>query len=207
MSTIRTGYSCVTCKRITGDINEILAEGGLLVCSKVPEHRWNDMDEFYNLNPTLDFKQVQSRPAPQLNHTNLNVSIPVGTLNVLQSRYGDKLNSTIAGLLNIMAEGEVMVVSDTDVQRLGTMLNEKPKNSSHLVGMIFAMQSQIQEAKQIAETASKEVKAYEGMSPSTVLINLGDQYNYALDRAKNDSLPLKLWLEKNARAALENAWW
>lgn len=207
MSTIRTGYSCPSCKRGTGDTNEVLAEGGALVCSKVPAHRWNDMDEFYSLSPTLDFKQVQTRPAPQANHTNLNVSLPVGTLNVLTSRYGEKLNSTIAAILNTLAEGEVMIIGDTDVQRLGMMFSEKPKNSSHLVGLIFAMQSQIQESKQIAETASKEVKAYEGMSPGTILVNLSDQYNYALDRAKNDSLPLKIWLERQIRNALENAWW
>ena len=206
MSQIRTGYSCPACKQATGATNEILADSSRLICSKVPEHVWPDVDDFYSLKPTLDFKQAQERPAPQSGHTNLNVSIPVNTLNALQNRYGEKMMATVAGLLNVLAEGEPMIISDTDVQRMGMTLNERPKSSGHLVGMIFALQQQVTEARQEAELATSEVKAYEKMSPGKVVLDLGENFNYAADRAKNENLPVKVWLERNVSTALANTW-
>lgn len=207
MPHVRSGYSCPTCKHKTGDLNEIIADGGKFVCAKFPDHVWADPSDFLDARPTMDFAQEKPKPAPQQNHTNINISIPVPILNAIQSRYGEKLNATIAGLLSIMAEGEVMIVSDTDTQRLGQRLREKPKNAAHLIGMIFSIQSELDEAKRTKNEAIEQLKAYETMSPGKVVVDLGANLNYAADRAKVDGKPLKPWLDRQIATALENAWW
>lgn len=207
MADLRTGYGCPTCERTTGDINEIIARDGRgFFCSKVPTHTWADSDELGSLQPKVRFQQQQERAAPQSNHTSVNVTIPVGIYNILLNRFGDKMAATLSGMLNVLAEGEPLIISDTDAQRIGMILPEKPKSGSHLVGLIYAMHEQVTEAKQIAETAAGEIKAYENMAPGKVVLDLGEQNAYAIDRAKNEGLPLKVWLQTQVQNALANAW-
>jgi hypothetical protein len=211
MPTIATGYSCPSCKRESGATNEILADNSRLTCSKVPAHVWNDVDEFMSTGPRIEFRHEMEKPAPQANHTSLNLSIPVSTLNVLQAKYGDKLNSTLAGLCQVLVEGEPMIISDTDVQRLsgGECLGEKPKNGSHLVGLVFSLRLQVGEAKMAAEAATKDMAAFQGMAPGRVVIDLGDQYAFAQQRAQAEEppIPVSLWVQRGVRTAVENNWW
>lgn len=209
MPIIRSGYSCPTCKRKTGDINEVVADGGKLSCSKHPEHRWDDSSDFLDAQPDIDFKQAQERPKSQSNHTSLSVSIPVNTANRLLEMFGDRMDVTVAGVLNTIAEGEVMMVGETDLKRIGGALKERPKNAGHLFGLLFALTEQIEELRLIAENAQKEVKAYEGISPGRVVVNLADLLEPARQRAQNEEppLPLGLWLERQIRTAIENNWW
>jgi len=203
---IRTGYGCPACRDTSGDVNEILAEDRQLICSKVPAHVFPDMDAFIDMKPVMAFEQAKVRPAPQTNHTSVNVSIAVNTYNALLEKYGDRLNATLAGLLNVIAEGQSLIVTETDLQRLKTVFNEMPKNSSHLFGLVYAMQLQTQEAKQTAQLATDEVKAYENISPGKVVLDLGEHFNYVVDRAKSEGLPTKMWMEQQVKNALANQW-
>lgn len=209
MADLRTGYGCPLCERTTGDTNEIIArDGRSFVCSKVPAHAWADSDELGNMEPKIRFQQQQERPAPQPNHTSVSVSISVPAYNALLARYGDRMGATLSSIAGVMAEGEPMIISEEDVQQIALIpgIAEKPKNARHLIGLIFAMQEQVREAKQIAETAAGEIKAYENMAPGKVVIDLGEQNTYALDRAKNEGLPLKVWLQTQIQNALASAW-
>jgi hypothetical protein len=207
MATIRTGYSCPNCKKQTGDLNEVLADNGKLACSKFPEkHSWGDHSDFLDAGPTVDFAQEKQKPAPQRNHTSVNVSVPVPVMNALQNRYGDKMDATLSGQLAVLAEGETMILSDSDVQRMSQHLPSRPKNGSHLVGMIFSMYSEIAEAKKMAEDATKDLKAFEGISVGKTVVDLADQYPFAVDRARAEGLPLSVWLSRAVKNALENAW-
>jgi len=206
MAVVRSGYSCPLCKRQTGDTNEVVADSGHLRCSKVDAHQFPDMSDFMDMRPTLDFKQEQPRPQAQPGHVPLTVRVPLSVKNAIDSKYGDKADGIVAGILLMMAEGECLVVRDTDLARIATVLPEKPKDSSHLFGMMMALKFELDEAKQSAELAAKEVKAYEGMSPGMVMVNLGDQYAAAQHRASADELPLKVACEKWLKNGLENSW-
>jgi hypothetical protein len=164
------------------------------------------MDEFYDLKPSLDFRQEQPKPAVQASHTPITVNVPVRVKNAIQSRFAEKADATVAGVLSMMAEGEVLVIGETDLQRLASVLKERPKNGSHLFGMITALLYERDEAKQIADAAAKDVKAYEGLSVGRVLIDLGAQYGAAANRAQAESLPLRVWVERAMVSALENNW-
>lgn len=206
MPTIRTGYSCPTCKATTGDVKEIVAEGRMLKCTYVASHTWNDSQDFLDLKPTIDFKSAPQPAAPQANHTNLNVSLPVNILNAVQEKYGEKLQSTIAGLLGMMAEGEIMIVGKNDAERISTLFNEKPKNGSHLFGLIYALQQSVEDSKAAAEAASKDLQAYQGLAPGRVVVNLEEHYQNARERAESEGMPLAVWASRNFKTAIENSW-
>lgn len=202
----RSGYSCPACKRETGDTNEILAGGGYLQCSKIQGHRWNDSEKFMSEGPRIEFKQAKQAAAPQSNHTNVNVSIPVGVYNVLLERFGDRLSATLAGQLHVLSEGTGMILSETDMDRLAMTLPERPKNGSHLVGLVYALSQQVQDQKNIADSASEALKGYEGLQPTKVLVDLGANMEYAKGRAADDKQPVSLWLAINLKNALESQW-
>ena len=206
MPSFRTGYSCPSCKRVTGDTNEIVAEGRILKCSKVEEHQWADMQDFLDLRPQIEFKMEQQKSVNQPNHTPITVNVPVRVKNSIQSRFGDKADATVAGVLSMMAEGEVLVVGETDLHRLATILKERPKNGSHLYGMVYALTEEIKEAKQLSEAAVKDLKAYEGMSVGRVVVNLEDQFANASDRARAENMPLAVWVSRCLKNGLENSW-
>lgn len=206
MPAIRSGYSCPTCKRLTGDTNEVLADGGRLRCSKVEAHLWPDIQDFMDLNPRLDFKQEQPKFQNQTGHVDLTVKVPLRVKNAVSSRFAEKADATVAGLLSMMAEGECMVIGETDLQRISSVLPERPKSGSHLFGMITALIYARDEAKQVADAAAKELKAYEGMAGTRVMVDLGDQYGNATQRAQAENLPTKVFVERVMRTGFENNW-
>lgn len=202
-----TGYACPTCERGLGDIVEVMAAPGRkLVCSKLPQvHFWVDLEEFIALQPKMAF-QKQQAAAPQENHVNVQVKVPRTTHERLKAKYGDRLDATMTAALNVLEEGETMSISGTDLERLQTVLPERIKNGGHLFGMVFALSQQVIEAKQEASNVAAEVKAYEGMGGTKVLLDLDTFYNTAAQRAQAEGLPMKLWLAERVRTALENNW-
>ena len=206
MPTIRTGYSCPSCKRASGDTNEIVAEGRLLKCSKVPEHQWNDLQTFIDLKPKIEFQQEQAKAAPQAGHVPMTVTLPPRIKNAIQSKYGDKADATVAGVLSMLAEGEVLVIGEIDLQRIASILRERPKNGSHLFGMLVALSEEIKEAKVNSEAAAKDVQAYQGLSVGRVLIDLGSQFQNATQRAQAENLPTGEFVRRAVVNGLENNW-
>lgn len=202
-----TGYSCPRCKRETGATNEILAGNQKLVCKANPLHEWNDMDVFFSERPTMDFPKERPRPAPQANHAKVSVSVPAATLNKLQAKFGDRLDASLTASLNSLAEGSGFNVSQVDMERLTQALPERPRDINHLFGMIYALSEQRNEYKLTAETAQREVKAYEGMNPGKVMIDLGAQHATAAQKALDEGVPLKVWVEQRMITGLESGWW
>ena len=50
-SVMKSEFSCPACKKKTGELNQILANAGELMCSKDPSHTWNDTMDVLNLGP------------------------------------------------------------------------------------------------------------------------------------------------------------
>jgi hypothetical protein len=207
MGDVATQYSCPTCRE-AGVKSQIVASGGnKLVCRSNPSgHLWTDVMEFKNLRPTMEFNVGPPVIATQTGHTTMQVSLPIAHKTILEAKMGATLNSTVAGILSMLAEGDVMIVPSGDIQRIKELINEKPKTSAELFGVIYAMHLRETEAKENERKALEEVKAYEGLNRKLVVVDLGDQRDNAEEKAKSESLPLKLYVEKNLRMALENNW-
>jgi hypothetical protein len=204
-SVMKSEFSCPTCKRSTGALNQILANAGELVCSKDPSHKWNDTMEFLNLSPSMDFK-VTMAIAPQENRTPLNIPVPVNLKKELEKKYGDKLFATVVAILNQMNEGTAMLIPNTDVERLVERLGAKFNNSSELVGLVYSKTCEAEDAKAERDTVLKDLKAYEDRYPGRVIVDLGPQANAAQAKAVDANMPVKLWVETNLKTAIESNW-
>lgn len=201
-----TEYACPTCEQETGELNQIVAAAGELRCTKNGEHRWNDSASFVDLHPKMVFAQAPPKALPQQNHTKIEVSVPMSLERELSAKFGEKMSATVSSILAQMVEGKILIVGQTDIDRIAGKLGSVPQNSSELYGMIYAKTEEVIEAKQIAENAVKDLKAYEGLSPGRIVVNLGDQIGEAASKASDASLPVNVWAERALRMGLENSW-
>lgn len=206
MPDVRTEWGCPTCRE-AGVKGQIVAVGGArLVCSTNSNHFWTDSMEFMKLRPRMEFAAPAPIVSQQTGYTKVEVQIPINHAQTLSAKLGAQFNSTVAGILSMLAEGEVMIVPAGDLQRIKQLLGQTPQSSSELFGLIYALDLREKEAKADAEAAQKEVAAYEGLNKALVVVNLGDQRENAAEKAKSEGLPLKLYIERNLINALQNNW-
>jgi hypothetical protein len=205
MPLVATEYACPLCKaaNLTSQIN---ASDGALTCSMNPSNVWRDIQAFKDLKPRMEFTVSQPKFQPQINHVEMKVMVPLGIKTTLETKMAGKLEATVAGILSMLAEGDILIIPSQDLDRMKQRLGKKPESSGELFGMLFALGEQVTEAKQIAETASNEVKAYESRSPGSVVIDLGAHFTYAVEKAKDENMPVKLWIQDRMKNALENQW-
>lgn len=206
MPLIQSEYSCPNCKRNTGELNRIVANAGELLCSKNGEHKWNDTMSFYAEKPTMDFATAPAKGLPQQNYVTIKLSVPPGLEDTLRAKYGEKTEATMVSILMQMVEGNILIVGQTDLDRIAARLGAVPQNSAELNGMIYAKTEEVAEAKLIAENASRDLKAYEGLSPGRVVVNFGDQLEAAQSKARDAELPLAEWAGRALKNGLENQW-
>lgn len=206
MSLHRSEFSCPRCKMI-GVKSQILAGAGRLSCEVNPtDHYWVDTQTFYSEKPVMEYEPNVPKNLPQQGHSTMTVSLPIGMEQALSAKYGDKVNNTVASILQQMLEGEVLVIGQTDYNRLAGHLGKNPSSTGELVGMVYALKESVVEKEQIATAAAADLKAYEGISPGRVVVDLGDQLQNCIDRAKDAELPLKLFVERKFREGIENNW-
>jgi hypothetical protein len=206
MPVVKSEYSCPKCKQTTGKLNQIVANGGQLQCSGDGSHTWNDTMTFYNEKPTMDFKVAPATFLPQVNHTPVTVSVPIPVKDAFEKKFGERASATIASLIQVLVEGDVIIIPQTDIDRISSRLGQKPGSSGELFGMIFALGEQVNDAKMLADNAAKDLKAYEGMSPGRVVVDLGDVAGDATEKARAQNMPLKVWVESNLKNAISSNW-
>ena len=206
MADVRTEYGCPTCRE-AGVKSQIVAVGGArLVCSKNSTHFWTDSMEFMSLRPMMEFAAPAPIVSQQTGYTKVEVEIPINHAQTLSAKLGAQFNPTVSGILSMLAEGEVMIIPAGDLQRIKQLLGQLPASSSELFGLMYALDLREKEAKADAETAQKEVAAYEGLNKTLVVVNLGDQRENAAEKAKSEGLPLKIYIERALQNALANNW-
>lgn len=200
-------YACPRCEK-AGVESQIMANLGELICSVNGAHRWNDAQSFINEGPKMKFALAPPPALPQQGHVPIKLTVPPGLKEALEAKYGNKADATMTSILMQMVEGTVLVIGQTDLDRLASRLGKVPETSSELYGMIYAKTEEVAEAKSIAEAAAADLKAYEGLSPGRIVIDLGDQHAEAVARAKNlePPLPLSMWAAKMLRDGIQNNW-
>lgn len=208
MPVIKTEFACPKCKRETGQSTQIVAAEGRLSCPANSNHKWQDTAAFYADGPQMEFKVGPAVFPPVEGQTPITLKIPIRIKEALDTRYGDGLSAQAATVLLALSEGEVMIIGKTDLDRLRDRLGKTPENSSDLVGMVYAMICQVDEAKSATEEAVKDLKAYEGISRGRVVVDLGEHYESAVAKARDSEppLPVGAWVQLNVRNAIENNW-
>lgn len=208
MPTIKTEFGCVFCERKTGKQVQILASEGKLICPENPAHRWEDTASFYADQPKMIFKVGPAKFPPVEGQTPITIKVPLHLKDSLETRYKDGLSAAVADVLLQMVNGAPLMIGQTDVERLRDRLGKIPENSSDLVGMVYAMICQAEDAKAERDEAIKDLKAYEGMSRGRVVIDLGQNYEAAVAKAKDAEppMPVAVWLQQRVKSALDDNW-
>src|ERR1700733_900309 len=120
-------YSCPICKTQSGAKNQRMASDRQLVCTVNPNHAWSDTQAFLILKPTMDFK-VSQIVSQQIGQVEVKVLIPPRVKDALEQKWGNRYLPTVAGMLEVLADGEVLILSQSDVEKLklGEFLGSKP---------------------------------------------------------------------------------
>lgn len=206
MPTLKSEFACPLCKRETGQSTQILATDGRLSCPSNSNHRWADTAAFYADGPQMEFKVPLPKFPPVDGQIEIPVKVPKRIKATLDQAFGERLHAEIANLLLLLSEGGVMVIGKVDLDRIIDKLGKKPRDSSEMYGIICATMAEVDEAKQERDSAVQDLKAYEGLSRGRVVLDLGDQFEYATGKAKDENMPLALWLGRAVKSALENSW-
>lgn len=169
-------------------------------------HTWNDMYELRELRPRM----LKVAPKPnivQQNYTKFEVGVPENTRKALEAKYGDKLVPSISSILQACAEPEMLIVSSSDIERIGQRLGKKPESSSELFGMIFQLGEEIKDLRFQKEQLEKQVGAGKATgSVQGVGVDLGAWTMKAMIKANENSVSLEDFLSKYLQDALENDW-
>ena len=206
MPILKSEFSCPACKRETGQSNQISAADGRLICPANPNHRWEDTAAFYAEGPVMEFKVGPAKFPPAEGQTPITLKVPQRIKDALTSRYAGGVDAAVAEVLLQLVDGDVMIVGETDKQRLFDRLGQKFSNSGELVGVVYAKMCEVDEAKGERDAAVEDLKAYESRSPGRIVVDLADQFSVAQSKAKDAETPLKVWLEDQLRNALQNNW-
>jgi hypothetical protein len=199
MPVIKTPYACPTCDA------QIQAENRQLICSGNRNHSWNDIAVFQSLGPKMKY-DVKAPVVNQPNHVKMEVVVPPIAKANFESKFGDRANATVSGLIQMLAEGEVLIVPEADLQRMKERLGKRPESSGELFGLIYNLSMELETQKLIADEAKKDLAIYEGRNPGAVLLNMGQLYGTVVEKARDQNETAKMWLERNLKNAIENNW-
>ena len=197
---VKLRYACPTCGA------QMQAFNRQLTCSANSSHSWNDIATFQSLNPQVKYEEAKPPVMVQPNHVKMEVVLPPTTKTKFEAKFGDRGSATVSGLIQMLAEGEVVIVPEADLQRMKELLGKRPESASELFGLVYNLSMELETAKLIADEAKKDVAIYEGRNPGAVLINLGSLYGAVVEKARDQGETAKLWAERVIKHVVENNW-
>ena len=200
LPTVKTRYACPSCSA------QIVAENRQLICSANRSHSWNDIATFMGLNPQVKYEESKPPVVVQQNHVKVEVTVPPRVKAGLEAKFGNASSSTIAGVLEMLSEGEILIIPESDLERMKQRFGKKPESSGELFGMIYSLGMDADSSKEAAEIARRDVMAYEGRNPGAVLIDLGPLYGAVVEKAKDANEPTKVYVERVLKTVVENNW-
>ena len=200
MPIVKLRYACPHCGA------QMQAANRQLVCSANSNHSWNDIATFQSLNPQVKYEEAKPPVVVQQNHVKVEVTVPPRVKQGIEAKFGSASSSTIARVLGMLSEGEVMIVPESDLMRMKDRFGKRPESSAELFGLLYSLSMDLETANLIADNARKDVQAYEGRNPNSVLIDLGTLYGQVIEKARDQNEPVKIWIERNLKTAIENSW-
>lgn len=204
MPQARSGLECPAC-RDQGVIAELMADSLRTVCSSNPEHVWTDRSELMALAPRM-MAPVKRVDAIQAQHVPLQLNVPESVKKLLEERYGDKLPTSLTSVLQACAEPEMMLLSASDLQRIGERLGQKPTSAAELFGILFAIGEEIKAAKSENELLLRRMNIKRGDAMEGCVVDLAEYMPKAVAKAADAGVPLEEFLSKYLRDSLENDW-
>lgn len=206
MPRVDTEFGCPTCRDAGVKSRIVAVDGTKIVCSENSTHTWTDRMEFTKLCPTMDFAVVKAQFAPQVGHVEMKVQVPLGVKTKLEAKFAGKTDATVAGILQMLSEGEILIIPQGDMERMKQRFGKKPESSGELFGLIFSMGLDKDNAELEAKNARDKLEAFMAKHEGYVALNLGELYHNAVSRAIDANEPLDSWCETQFKNGLANNW-
>jgi len=198
---VHTGVACPDCKEDT-PVFAIMGRG--LCCRN--GHKFDDQDHLLSRKPKKI--PIPTSITRQDGYQEVRLSIPQDVVQQLQSRFGDKLQSVLSGVLFSMSNPNSLMVAGEDVLRIGKELGENIKDGSHLYGLIYAMNEQRKDFRDKAEkvvSATSEVRVSDGDTIS-VQITIPGLLEKMMDRAKFRGITVSRFVEETISSGIDAGW-
>jgi hypothetical protein len=199
------GVACPTCAAIGNGDQMLYMQhgGGGLRCQRNSEHIFRDSEEIQK------FKKLAVAPQPdkvQVNQTVMQITLPEQVKRDLEAKHGQKLNATMTSLAQISLLPRIVFLTEEDVQRIEQQCGQPIKSGAALFGVFFAEKKKVEEKDNELATLQQTVMAFRGKSPTSVLVDLGDQLPNAIAKSKESGKTLEEYSGDFLRKALENGW-
>ncbi len=178
-------------------------------------HEWNDYEMLISENPQkLSHPLPQKPKPPQPGQTELRIVLHSKLRDLLQQRFGERLNPTAVGILTSMCEAGSFIVSQADVLRLRDHLGLKVRHSDELVGNVYAIRSERDQLRQKVEqlssgTPQANPAQVASVQNGKVAITIGvdpEIYKKLQEKAAFRGQPVPQCLEETIAYAIANNW-
>jgi len=162
--------------------------------------------EFKKLGPVMEFNGPAPMIAQQTARSTMQVTLPLAVHEKLKTRYAGRLDVTVAGFIEMIAEGEPIVVPQSDVKRMGKLLKQEPSSAAELFGLVFSATQDRDIAQLDAKIATDKLETYEQGKPGWVALDLSEVWEQAESRAQDSNEPVDFWAQKNLINGVKENW-
>ncbi len=163
--------------------------------------------------PELVSEAVRGPAVPEFDanaHLKTQVTIPIftKTLEGLRTRFGTRLDTSIAAILGCMLDPQAFIVPGFDVERIADHLGIRPKSSVELVGRIIEVvgkRNELQAAVDRMATAAKDGRGIPADGSITLKLPPAAE-QYIREKAAFNGVSVEKMLEQTIQYAVEQKW-
>lgn len=147
-----SNLACPTCLQ-GGVENPLLYAQGRFGYFCRENHIFSDTEELRGMKlQNLSRPQPETPKAPPAGSVEMRFMVPGKLRDYLQSRFeGARLNTAMNGILEALADDGTFIISSLDANRLKELFGQPITNSGSLVGNVYAMKAQRDEANGVVE--------------------------------------------------------
>jgi hypothetical protein len=203
-----TGLACPTCDK------ELMTGGGAFGYRCENAHVYSDTEALLAMNPRRIPIAMPIRK-PQDGLAELRLSIPAKLIEALREKFKDKLEAAATIIFTALLDAGSFIVTGFDVERLKELFGQKIDNSGKMIGLIYSMKVDRDEARKEAEAyksnlsagaPKEEVNSLEGNFVQVSLRLEIEDYMAIQDKARFNNSTAPNYISEVIKNALSNNW-
>jgi hypothetical protein len=196
--------ACPSCRSAGNASVRLFANQAGFYC--VAGHQWKDLDVLMALAPEkLAYVGIQAKQDGWSKYT---LDMPESILRDLQTKFGERLGSTLRNLLELLATQKFILVSEEHLKKIKEFSGEDVQNANALQGIIYSLKTTTNEQKaELEALKANPGSAAGGMTPSSVLVELGMLFRKAREKAETMEVPVAEVVRTCVDICLEQNGW
>jgi hypothetical protein len=208
MSTIKSGFACRPCYDASGenrDVVHVLAkEGSGFECER--GHKYIDNEALMASNP-LKVKLAKPAEKVQEGSVSLQVMVHSQLRDRLQQRFGDKLNASVASLLQVFLDPNAFVVCGPDQDAVEKIFQEPVRNSIELISKVGKLSVERDDAKREAEDLKKKNVGGAPLSENAFKLTVEKEVADGIrEKARQNGMSPAEFISSAVSVAVKNGW-